>query len=65
MNVTARIESTSRSNSIHVSKQTADILIKSGKSGWLTKRTDLVEAKGKGYVTANICCSPHSITGDS
>jgi class 3 adenylate cyclase len=48
MNTTARIESTSRSGRIHMSSETADLLIKDGKGHWIEKRHDMISAKGKG-----------------
>lgn len=33
---------------MHLSKETADLLIKAGKESWIEPRVDLVEAKGKG-----------------
>jgi class 3 adenylate cyclase len=48
MNTASRMEGTSIRDHIQVSQQTADLLIKSGKSHWITPREDLIEAKGKG-----------------
>jgi len=48
VNTCARIESTGRKNKIHVSKESAELLMKSGKGHWLTPRADKVTAKGKG-----------------
>ncbi|KAL7576124.1 hypothetical protein ACA910_004788 [Epithemia clementina (nom. ined.)] len=47
VNTTARIESTGRSGRVHISQETADLLVKAGKGHWLVKRQDLVHAKGK------------------
>ena len=47
-NEAARMESTGLPNMIHVSQVTANLLISEGKSHWLRKREDFVEAKGKG-----------------
>ena len=44
----SRMESNGMPGRIHVSQATADELAASGKSAWLTKREDLIEAKGKG-----------------
>ncbi|KAL7569518.1 hypothetical protein ACA910_013893 [Epithemia clementina (nom. ined.)] len=44
----ARMESTGVSNRIQVSQKTADLLRDAGKGEWLTARSDIVEAKGKG-----------------
>jgi len=48
VNTSARMESNGQPNKIHVSQSTADLLIAAGKGFWITKRGDLVEAKGKG-----------------
>lgn len=48
MNTAARMESTGLPNKIHLSQETADQLIASGKSNWLELREDRVFAKGKG-----------------
>ena len=47
MNTTARIESTGLPNKIHLSEETAKLLIDGGKSHWITNREDTVHAKGK------------------
>ena len=46
MNVTSRIESTSAKNKIHLSEQTADLLIAAGKGDWLEQRENKIVAKG-------------------
>ena len=48
VNTASRLESNGESGRIHVSESTAELLIDGGKSHWLTKRPDLVKAKGKG-----------------
>jgi len=49
MNTTARIESTSRSGRIHMSSETAQLLIiRDGDGHWIEQRHDLISAKGKG-----------------
>ena len=48
MNTTARIESTGKRGKIHISQETADLLITSGKIHWLEKRDEKVSAKGIG-----------------
>jgi len=48
VNTSARMESNGEKNRIHVSAATADLLVAAGKGLWVKKRTDLVEAKGKG-----------------
>ena len=51
VNTTARIESTSIPNRIQISQQTAELLIKAGKSSWVTQRAETINAKGKGELT--------------
>lgn len=48
MNTTARIETTGRRNKIHISGDTADLLIEAKKEHWIELREDVVVAKGKG-----------------
>ena len=48
MNTCARIESSSKPNRIQCSKETAEHLIKMGKSAWVHKRPEPVVLKGKG-----------------
>ena len=45
---TARMESTSTSGNIQLSKDTAELLVAAGKSEWIKPRESLVNAKGKG-----------------
>ena len=47
---TARIESGGMPGRIHLSEETAEILIESGKEHWLEKRETMIEAKGKGRI---------------
>jgi hypothetical protein len=42
------MESTGAINKIHLSKETAELLIAAGKAHWVMLREDVVEAKGKG-----------------
>jgi Adenylate and Guanylate cyclase catalytic domain len=51
MNFAARMESTGIRNKIHLSKATADILIKRGKGHWVAQREGTVYAKGKGELS--------------
>lgn len=44
------MESTGKQNQIQVSQATADLIEASGKSHWMKKRNELVQAKGKGLV---------------
>lgn len=48
MDTKCRMESTGLRNRIQLSQATADLLIKAGKQSWIVKRSDEVEAKGKG-----------------
>jgi hypothetical protein len=48
MNTASRIESTGERNRTQISKPTADLLVKAGKSHWIERRQDSVVAKGKG-----------------
>ncbi|CAB9513649.1 Receptor-type guanylate cyclase gcy [Seminavis robusta] len=48
VNTAARMESNGQRNRIHVSQETADILIGMGKEHWVAAREELVHCKGKG-----------------
>jgi class 3 adenylate cyclase len=48
VNTAARMESTGTRNRIQVSQETADLLLLAGKTRWMTRRADMVQAKGKG-----------------
>ena len=48
MNTTARIESLGEKNKVHLSEETANLLVAAGKDHWVTPREDKVAAKGKG-----------------
>jgi class 3 adenylate cyclase len=48
VNTTARMESTGQRDKIHISQETADLLIGAGKGHWVTPRAEKVIAKGKG-----------------
>eukprot|EP00934_Nitzschia_sp_Nitz4_P005892 Nitzschia sp. Nitz4//scaffold49_size126201//42312//46233//NITZ4_003637-RA/size126201-processed-gene-0.137-mRNA-1//1//CDS//3329553134//5882//frame0 len=50
MNTAARIEATGVKNKIHLSQQTAELIIKAGKEHWVEPRDKLVAAKGKGQL---------------
>ena len=46
MNTAARMEHNGVRDKIQLSQETADLLIEAGKSNWLERREDLVNAKG-------------------
>lgn len=46
----SRMESTGTRNRIHLSQETADLLVSAGKEHWLEKREELIEMKGKGAI---------------
>jgi len=48
MNVASRMESNGQKNRIHVSEDTANLLIRAGKGHWVTAREEKITAKGKG-----------------
>ena len=48
VNTAARVESTGERGKIHLSEETADLIIDAGKQHWITARRDKVNAKGKG-----------------
>jgi class 3 adenylate cyclase len=48
MNTASRMESTGLRDKIHLSQETADQLVASGKRSWVVRRDDKVIAKGKG-----------------
>ena len=62
VNTSARMESNSFPNKIHVSQATADLLMAAGKGFWLIKRDELIEAKGKGKMQT-WWVKPRSIAG--
>jgi hypothetical protein len=50
VNTTARLESTGAKNRIHVSQETANLIIAAGKASWVTPREQKVHAKGIGEI---------------
>jgi class 3 adenylate cyclase len=58
------MESTGESGCIHISQQTADLLIDAGKESWLTQRDEPVNVKGKGAMIT-YWVSPTSMTKSS
>jgi class 3 adenylate cyclase len=59
MNTTSRIESSSRPGRIHLSNETAELIIAAGKGHWIEKRENMVEAKGKGALQV---CMKNSVS---
>eukprot|EP00522_Entomoneis_paludosa_P005423 CAMPEP_0172473434 /NCGR_PEP_ID=MMETSP1065-20121228/68853_1 /TAXON_ID=265537 /ORGANISM="Amphiprora paludosa, Strain CCMP125" /LENGTH=1226 /DNA_ID=CAMNT_0013231609 /DNA_START=188 /DNA_END=3868 /DNA_ORIENTATION=+ len=51
VNTAARMESTGARNRIHLSEQTADLLVAHGRGSWIKAREDAVQAKGKGTLS--------------
>lgn len=58
VNQAARIEGTGKRNKVHLSTETAQLLIKAGKQSWVKKREDVVTAKGKGEIRTYWLHSP-------
>lgn len=50
MNVASRMESTGKVSQIHISKETAQLLVNAGKQDWIELRHELVTIKGKGQL---------------
>jgi Adenylate and Guanylate cyclase catalytic domain len=50
VNTASRMESTGIPSKIHVSQETAKLLIDAGKGHWVSSRDTLVQAKGKGTI---------------
>jgi class 3 adenylate cyclase/HD-GYP domain-containing protein (c-di-GMP phosphodiesterase class II) len=48
MNTAARMETTGKAGRVHVSKETAELVILAGKGSWVEERGEMVTAKGKG-----------------
>jgi hypothetical protein len=48
MNTASRMESTGTRERVHISKQTADLLIAAGKTHWIKRRDEKIVAKGLG-----------------
>jgi 3'5'-cyclic nucleotide phosphodiesterase len=48
MNILAHIESTGESGRVHLSAETADLIVKGGKRNWIEKRQDNIVLGGKG-----------------
>lgn len=58
VNTAARIESSGKRNRVHLSSETAMLLIEAGKPNWVQIREDLVSAKGKGEIQTYWLHSP-------
>jgi class 3 adenylate cyclase len=50
VNTASRIEASGEKNKIHISSETADHLLKFGKTHWVKRRENMVQAKGKGEI---------------
>ena len=50
VNMASRLETTGKTNRIQVSQATADLMAASGKSHWIRKREETVDARGKGFI---------------
>eukprot|EP00977_Amphora_coffeiformis_P016683 scaffold5233_cov178-Amphora_coffeaeformis.AAC.3 len=48
VNTAARMESTGAAGRIHISQNTADLLVSAGLDSWVVPRETMIEAKGKG-----------------
>jgi Adenylate and Guanylate cyclase catalytic domain len=51
VNTASRMETTGMRNRVHISQETAQLLIDAGKENWIRKRDDAVEARGKGTLS--------------
>jgi class 3 adenylate cyclase len=68
VNTASRIESTGVRNLIHVSMETANLLIEAGKGNWVKPREELVSIKGKGEIQtywANVTVSKMGSSGEA
>jgi 3'5'-cyclic nucleotide phosphodiesterase/Adenylate and Guanylate cyclase catalytic domain len=59
MNTASRMESTGKRDKIHLSEETAKLLVAAGKSSWIAPREDKVVAKGKGEMNTYWLVSKH------
>jgi hypothetical protein len=50
MNIASRVEPTGARNKVHLSRETANLLIEAGKSHWVEMREDVITATGKGVL---------------
>ncbi len=51
VNTAARLESSGKGNQIHISEQTAQLIVAAGHENWVRERKDAVHLKGKGSMT--------------
>ncbi|CAJ1964594.1 unnamed protein product [Cylindrotheca closterium] len=65
VNQAARIEGTGKRNRVHLSSETAELLIKAGKKSWIKKREDVVTAKGKGEIHTYWLHSPQDAIAEA
>lgn len=65
MNTASRMESNGKPGMIHLSQETADLLIAAGKSHWITPRQDKIVAKGKGELQTYWLCIHNVARGKS
>lgn len=65
VNTCARIETTGQRNRVHLSEQTANLLVEAGKESWVIPREDKVEAKGKGLLTTYWLTMDDSLSDDT
>jgi class 3 adenylate cyclase len=65
VNTAARMETTGTKNKIHLSEDTAALIVAAGKESWITARDKLVDVKGKGKMqTYWFVAGPTSIPSD-
>ena len=62
VNTASRIETTGEKNRIHLSEETANLLISMGKERWVMERTNRVEAKGQLGATTGTLCATNAFT---
>jgi 3'5'-cyclic nucleotide phosphodiesterase/Adenylate and Guanylate cyclase catalytic domain len=65
MNTASRVETTGKPGRIHLSQETADLIIAAGKGHWVHKREDKVVAKGKGEMQTYWLDSKSGLNGVS
>eukprot|EP00977_Amphora_coffeiformis_P011778 scaffold2872_cov193-Amphora_coffeaeformis.AAC.1 len=65
VNTTSRMESNGKPNKIHLSQETADLLVDAGKAHWIKTREDKIVVKGKGEMNTYWLESAGSEPGDA